>query len=232
MCKSRRKLRNAKILPLEVPILLIIFSMSFYGQFRQLFHISEPILSKQFFSKLEFLFSVLGSMVSKHICKLRHKLKNSKIYPNSLGHDQINLDIRLFVLLQAKLPSQSGFFQKCNFLIFSCAAVNALWGEVEISPSLGNPRRHLCAAVLDVVFDLFESVIFPLPGKPKPPASCLLPLLYLLPLQEEDTSHHLPTDSVWTCDTQYEVFPSSRPSSSCGNVCQVWSRHFIVYVAS
>ena len=51
--------------------------MSFYEQFRQLFHISEPILSKQFFL-LEFLSSGLGSMVSKNICKLRHKLKNAK----------------------------------------------------------------------------------------------------------------------------------------------------------
>ena len=56
--------------------------MSFYEQFRQLFLISEPSLSKHFFSsKLEFLFSVLGSMVSKNICKLRHKLKNSKNVP-------------------------------------------------------------------------------------------------------------------------------------------------------
>ena len=54
------------------------FYKLFYGQFRQLLHISEPILSKQFFSKLEFLFHVLGSMVSKNICKLRHKLKNVK----------------------------------------------------------------------------------------------------------------------------------------------------------
>ena len=81
MCKSQRKLRNAKIYPLEVQILQIIFLMSFYGQLRQLFRISEPSLSKQFFSILEFLFSVLGSMVSKNICKLRHKLKNSKNVP-------------------------------------------------------------------------------------------------------------------------------------------------------
>ena len=32
-------------------------------------------------------------MVSKNICKLRHKLKIPKIYPNSLGHDKINLDL-------------------------------------------------------------------------------------------------------------------------------------------
>ena len=79
MCKSRRKLRIAKIYPLEVQSLQQQTNlMSFYGQFMQLFHISEPTLSKQFFSKLEFLFSVLGSMVSKNIWKLRHKLKNAK----------------------------------------------------------------------------------------------------------------------------------------------------------
>ena len=58
----------------------LFFSMSFYGQVRQLFHISEPTFTKKFF-KLEFLFPVLDSMVSKNICKLRHKLKNSKNLP-------------------------------------------------------------------------------------------------------------------------------------------------------
>ena len=81
MCKLHHKLRYAKIYPLEVPIYKLFYSMSFHGQFRKLFHVSEPTLSKQFFSKLEFLFSVLGSMVSKNICKLRHKLKNSKNLP-------------------------------------------------------------------------------------------------------------------------------------------------------
>ena len=55
--------------------------MIFHGQFRKLFHVSEPTISKQFFSKLEFLFFVLGSMVSKNICKLHQKLKNSKHLP-------------------------------------------------------------------------------------------------------------------------------------------------------
>ena len=41
----------------------------------------SPQYQNSFFSKLEFLFSVLGSMVSKNICKLRHKLKNSKNVP-------------------------------------------------------------------------------------------------------------------------------------------------------
>ena len=36
---------------------------------------------KTVFSKLEFLFSVLGSRVSLTICKLRHKLKNAKHLP-------------------------------------------------------------------------------------------------------------------------------------------------------
>ena len=43
-------------------------------------HIWAHII-KTVFSKLEFLFSVLGSMVFKNICKLRHKLKNSKNLP-------------------------------------------------------------------------------------------------------------------------------------------------------
>ena len=56
--------------------------MSFYGQFRQFFHKSEPIWSKQFFSsKIKFLFSALGSMMSRNMCKLRHKLKNAKSLP-------------------------------------------------------------------------------------------------------------------------------------------------------
>ena len=89
-----------KFTPLGSKIYKLFLSMSFYGQFRQLFHVSEPTLSKQFFSKLEFLFSVLGSMVSKNICKLCHKLKMPRIYPNSLGHDKINLDVWLFSKLQ------------------------------------------------------------------------------------------------------------------------------------
>ena len=95
MCKSRCKLRNTKIYPIEVQILQIIFSWyHFLTKLRQLCHISEPTLSKQFFSKLNFLFSFLGSMLSNNICKLRHKLKKrTKIYPKSLGHDKINLDL-------------------------------------------------------------------------------------------------------------------------------------------
>ena len=79
MCKLRRKSRNAKIYPLEVRILQIFFNVIL--QLGQLFHISEPTLPKQLFSKLKFLFSVLGSMVSKYFCKLRHKLKNAKNLP-------------------------------------------------------------------------------------------------------------------------------------------------------
>ena len=54
-------------------------------------HISAHMLQTGF-SKLEYLLSVLGSMRFKNICKLRHKLKMTKIYPNSIGHDKINLD--------------------------------------------------------------------------------------------------------------------------------------------
>ena len=91
MCKSRRKLCNAKIYPPVVLILQFFFlSMSFYGQFREFFHIYEPQLSKQFFSKLEFLFSVLGSMMSKNMCKLRHKLKNPKNLPKLTSSWQNN----------------------------------------------------------------------------------------------------------------------------------------------
>ena len=72
MCKLRRKLCNAKIYPLEVQILQIILdNLGNYSTFWA--HIIKTI-----FSKLEFLFSVLGSMVSKI-------KKNPKIYPNSLG---------------------------------------------------------------------------------------------------------------------------------------------------
>ena len=70
-----------KFTPLRSEFYKLFFSMSFYGQFRKLFNISESTFSKQFFSKLKFLFSVLGSMVSKNICKLRHKLKNAKNLP-------------------------------------------------------------------------------------------------------------------------------------------------------
>ena len=43
-------------------------------------HIWAHII-KTVFSKLEFLFSVLGSMVFKDICKLRNKLKNAQKLP-------------------------------------------------------------------------------------------------------------------------------------------------------
>ena len=42
---------------------------------------SEPIFSNSFFSKLEVLFSVLGYMFSRNICKLRHKFENAKYLP-------------------------------------------------------------------------------------------------------------------------------------------------------
>ena len=67
--------------------------MLFYKQFRQLFHVSEPRLSKQFFPKLEFLFSVLASMVSKTSVNCVTNWKMPKSYPNSLGYDKINLDV-------------------------------------------------------------------------------------------------------------------------------------------
>ena len=81
MCKSRRKLRNAKTYPIEVPILQIIFfNVILWTIYAIIIHIWAHIINTVF-SKLEFLFSVLGSMFSKNICKLRHKLKNSKNLP-------------------------------------------------------------------------------------------------------------------------------------------------------
>ena len=44
-------------------------------------------------SKLGFLFSVLGSMVSKNICKLCHKFKNAKKLPKLTWSWQNTLDI-------------------------------------------------------------------------------------------------------------------------------------------
>ena len=64
MCKSRRKLWAQKFTPMRSEFYKLFFSISFYGQFRKLCHISKPTLLKHFFSKLEFLFSVLDSMVS------------------------------------------------------------------------------------------------------------------------------------------------------------------------
>ena len=92
-----------KFTPLRSEFYIKKFSMSFYGQLRQLFHIYEPILSKQFFSKLEFLFSVLGSMVSKNICKLRHKLKNAKNLPELTWSWQKK--ILIYVVLSARVNS-------------------------------------------------------------------------------------------------------------------------------
>ena len=43
-----------KFTPLRSEFYKLFFSMSFYGQLRQLFHISEPTLSKQFFLNLTF----------------------------------------------------------------------------------------------------------------------------------------------------------------------------------
>ena len=45
--------------------------MSLYGQF----------IKTVFYSKLYFLFTILGSKVSRNMCKLRHKLKNAKSLP-------------------------------------------------------------------------------------------------------------------------------------------------------
>ena len=46
-----------------------------------LFTYLSPQYQNSFFSELNFLFSVLGSMVSKIMCKLRHKLKNAQNLP-------------------------------------------------------------------------------------------------------------------------------------------------------
>ena len=71
-----------KFTPMKSDFHKLFFSMSFYGQLRQLFHTSEPTLSKEFFFLNSiFLFSFPGSMVSKNICKLSHKLKNAKYLP-------------------------------------------------------------------------------------------------------------------------------------------------------
>ena len=95
MWKLCRKLRNAKIYPLEVRILQKKFDVISWTIKSIIPHIWAYII-KTGFSKLEFLFSVLGSTVSKNICKLCHKFKKMpKIYPNSLGHDKINLDLLL-----------------------------------------------------------------------------------------------------------------------------------------
>ena len=75
MCKSHRKLRNAKTYPLEVQILQIFF---FWSHFMDNLGNHSTYMSPHYQKvKLEFLFSVLGSMVSKRICKLCHKLKNA-----------------------------------------------------------------------------------------------------------------------------------------------------------
>ena len=76
MRKLRCKLRNAKIYPLEVRILQ---QQKIRCHFMDK-GIYSTYLSPHFqkISKLGFLFSFLGSMVSKNICKLRHKFKNAK----------------------------------------------------------------------------------------------------------------------------------------------------------
>ena len=80
MCKSRRKLSMAKSYPLKVQILKIIFFLRFHfmDNLGNYSICMSPQYQNSFFSKLEFLFSLLGSMMSKNICKLRHKLKNAK----------------------------------------------------------------------------------------------------------------------------------------------------------
>ena len=57
------------------------FRKLFYGNFRQFFNKSRSILQKTVFSKIEFLFSVLGSMMSRNMCELRHTCKNVKNLP-------------------------------------------------------------------------------------------------------------------------------------------------------
>ena len=69
--------------------------MSFYGKFSKFFHIPEPIFSKQFCLNLIFLFSALSSMVSRNMCKLRHKLKNANNLPELFWSWQTNPWYRL-----------------------------------------------------------------------------------------------------------------------------------------
>ena len=47
MSKLRHKLRNAKNYPLDIQILQMIFSMSFYGQFLPHIHKSETVAGNE-----------------------------------------------------------------------------------------------------------------------------------------------------------------------------------------
>ena len=81
MCKLRCKLHNAKNLPPWGPNFTNIFFISFYGQLRQLFHISEHTISKRFFFNLNFCFLVEAPWCLKTYVNCVTNLKNAKNLP-------------------------------------------------------------------------------------------------------------------------------------------------------
>ena len=71
-----------KCSPLKSKFLQIIFLKSFYGQCRQLFHISEPTLSEHFFLNLNFYFLFKAPWCLKTSVNGVTNWKRPKIYPN------------------------------------------------------------------------------------------------------------------------------------------------------
>ena len=86
--------------------------MSFYGQFRQLFHISEPTLLKQFSLNSNFCFLLEAPWCLKTYVNCITNWKMLKFYPNPLGHSKKNLDIYVNLLGQPKGRGlQSGMYR-------------------------------------------------------------------------------------------------------------------------
>ena len=80
--KCVTKCVTAKIYPMKVRILQIIFSKWLYVQFKPFFHKSETALPKQFFLIFFFyflFFFILNSRMFKNMCIWCHKLCNSKM---------------------------------------------------------------------------------------------------------------------------------------------------------
>ena len=108
MCKPCPKLCNTKIYPLEVWISPIIFLISFYRQFRQFFHISEPTLWKLFFLMLNYCFVFKAPRYLETCVNCVTNWKITNIYPKLLGYDKINLDISLIKLEKSEGEKVNG----------------------------------------------------------------------------------------------------------------------------
>ena len=93
MCKLHRKLRNAKIYALQVGILHKKFLCHFIDNLGKFSQIGAHIIIIKKFLTLNFCFLHQAPWCLATCVNCVTNLIMPKIYPNSLGHDKINLDV-------------------------------------------------------------------------------------------------------------------------------------------